>query len=186
MYINEIVGDFRFRRIEKHDKYLFMSVRSDTSDVAEFYRRYPDVLKRNWDLILKNENDVHMMVFQQPDSLFVGTCSFQGVRNKSLELGYGIVKELRGKGIGTRMAGAIFEFAHKHFPGREIIVRIREDNAASWRVAEKNGAEFVRMDDPPEVATLQKLLDENGDLPNSSDARAIIEQIRNSVRVYRV
>ena len=43
------------------------------------------------------------------------------------------------------MVGALFQFAHKHFPEREIFVRVREDNSASRRVVEKNGAVFTQI-----------------------------------------
>ena len=186
LIIDEVIDGFRFRRVEPRDKDLFMAVRSETSDVSEFYRRHPDYVDDSWDLILKDENELSMVVFQQPDNLFVGTCSFQGVQKENLELGYDIAKDLQGKGIGSKMVGALFKAAHKLFPEREIYVRIRKENAASRRVAEKNGAEFIRLDDPPEVATLQKLLDQNDDLPSAAAARETIEQSRNTVRLYKV
>ena len=184
--INDTVYGFRFRRVEPRDKNLVMGVRTEIGDLAEFYRRNPDFMDYNWNLILKDENEVSMVVFQQPDNLFVGTCSFQGVQKGPLELGYDIVKEMRGKGIGTRMVGALFELAHTYFPARDIYVRIRKDNIASQRVAEKNGAKFLQTDDPPELVTLQKLLDENPNMPNAFDAMVTIERSRGSVRVYKV
>ena len=156
--IDEIIDDFHFRSIGPRDKDLFMGVRAEISEVAEFYRKFPDFSDYNWNLILKDENEIGMVVFQQPDGLFVGTCSFQGVQKET----------------------------HMYFPDREIFVRIRQDNSASRRVAEKNGAVFVKMDDPPEVDSLQKLLDHNDDLTRAEEARAIIERSRNTVRVYKV
>lgn len=186
VFVDEIVGDFHFRRIEQRDKDLYMGVRAEVSEVAEFYRKYPDFSDYNWNLILKDDNEVGMVVFQQPDNLFVGTCSFQGVQKENLELGYDIVRELRGKGFGTRMVGALFQLAHKLFPEREIFVRVRQDNSASRRVAEKNGAVFLKLDDPPEVVALQTLLEHNDDLPSANVAREAIERSRNSVRLYKV
>ena len=184
--IDEIIDDFHFRSIGPRDKDLFMGVRAEISEVAEFYRKFPDFSDYNWNLILKDENEIGMVVFQQPDGLFVGTCSFQGVQKETLDLGYDIVKGLQGKGIGSKMVGALFKLAHMYFPDREVFVRIRQDNSASRRVAEKNGAVFVKMDDPPEVDSLQKLLDHNDDLTRAEEARAIIERSRNTVRVYKV
>lgn len=186
VFVDEIVGDFHFRRIEQRDKDLYMGVRAEVSEVAEFYRKYPDFSDYNWNLILKDDNEIGMVVFQRADDLFVGTCSFQGVQKENLELGYDIARELRGKGIGTRMVGALFQLAHKHFPEREIFVRVRQDNSASRRVAEKNGAVFIKMDDPPEVMALRTLLEHNDDLSRAEEARAIIERSKNTVRVYRV
>lgn len=186
LLIDEIINGYHFRRIEPRDKDLFMGVRAAVSEVAVFYQKYPDYADYNWDLILKDENEIGMMVFQQPDDLFMGTCSFQGVQRENLDLGYDIVKELQGKGIGSKMVGALFKLAHNHFPEREIFVRIRQENAASRRVAEKNGAVFFGLDDPPEVASLQRLLENNDDLAKAEKARSIIERSRNTVRVYKV
>lgn len=179
--VDEIIDGFHFRRIEPRDKGLFMGVRAEISEVAEFYRKFPDFSDYNWNLILKDDNEVGMVVFLQPDNLFVGTCSFQGVQKENLELGYDIAKELRGKGIGTRMVGALFQLAHKHFQEREIFVRVREDNSASRRVAEKNGAVFIKMDDPPEVIALQTLLEHNDDPTRAEEARAIAHDDEDNV-----
>lgn len=128
MFIDETVGDYHFRRVEQGDKEWFMAVRAETSDVAEFYRRYPAFLDFSWEKILEAENEISMVVFHEPDDLLVGICSFQGLQSDSLELGYDIMKDLRGKGYGTGMVGALFELSHKVFPEREIFVRIRKEN----------------------------------------------------------
>ena len=136
--------------------------------------------------ILKAENELGIVVFQQPDEQFVGICSFQGLQNDTIELGYDVVEELRGKGIGSGMVGALFVLARKIFPDREIFIRIRKENKASCRVAEKNGAQFVKDDDPPEVETIKRLLADNRHLPNEDKARAVLERSKNTIRLYKV
>ena len=58
---------FHFRTINSQDKELFMAIRAETSDVSAFYKAYPGFLDYNWDMILKDENELNMMVFQEPD-----------------------------------------------------------------------------------------------------------------------
>ena len=184
--INEIVGDFRFRSVTPADKDLFMSVRSEASDIAGFYRAYPDFSEYRWKQILEDEKDLSMVVFSLPDNRFVGTCSFQGLQKDTLELGYDVVKEYRGKGIGTKMVRSLVALAHSVFPEREVFIRVRKDNTASCRVAEKCGGVFLGMADVPEIEILQKSLEENGPVPISAETRALIERARNTVRVYKV
>ena len=184
--IDEIIGGFHFRRVAPQDKELFMAMRAETDEVREYYRRYPAFMDYTWGSILKAENELGIVVFQHPDDLFVGICSFQGLQNDTIELGYDVVEELRGKGIGSGMVGALFVLARKVFPDCEIFIRIKKDNKASCRVAEKNGAQFVKDEDPPEVETLKRLLAENKHLPNEAKARAVLEHSKNTIRVYKV
>ena len=72
------------------------------------------------------------------------------------------------------------------FPEREIFVRIRKENLVSRHVAEKNGAQFVREVDPPEVVAIRTLLAENKELPHADEAKAAMERGKNTVLLYRV
>ena len=184
--INDSLCGFRFRSIAPEDKYPFMSIRIETSSVALLYDQFPGFLDFNWKQILVDENELNMMVFRQSDGLFVATCSVQRLLEETLELGYDVVKELRGEGIGTKMVPALIELAHDHFPAREIIVRIQKDNIASQRVAEKSGAVFLGMEDAPEVEIIQNYLNSHEVVPNADKLRSVIEQKKHSVMVYRI
>lgn len=177
---------FHFRAIKSQDKELFMAMRSETSDVSAFYKAYPGFLDYNWDMILKDENELHMMVFQESDELFVATCSFQRLQESTLELGYDVVKEYRGRGIGSKIVAALIEIAHATFPEREIYIKVRENNMSSRRVAEKCGGELVGFVDAPEVETLQNIIDKSDNPSSITKAKEIIEQGKNSVYVYKI
>ena len=60
-----------------------------------------------------------------------------------MEIGYSIKENFQGNGYGTKALALGIELAHEH--GENIIVRIRDDNIASQRVAINNG--FERTDE---------------------------------------
>lgn len=63
-------------------------------------------------------------------------------REDTVEIGYSIKETFQGKGYGTRALALGIGLARVH--SENIIVRIRDDNIASQRVAIKNG--FERTD----------------------------------------
>jgi RimJ/RimL family protein N-acetyltransferase len=186
MFINESISGFHFRSMTADDKELFFALQAEASEVADFYRKYPETLLISMNRHLNDANEHDVVVFQEPDEEFIGICSFQRLQEPTLELGYDLVKEKRGKGIGTEMVRAFIMLAHAHFPDREIIIKIREENMASRRVAEKCGATFVGLTDAPEVDTIQRLLEENKELSHPEEAKAAMERGRNAVRIYKV
>ena len=163
-----------------------MLVQADEEVVADFYQKYPDALIANMSRTLNNPDEHSIVAFQQPCDQLIAICSFQGLQKGTIEIGYTVVKELRSKGIGTRMAREFIQLAHNCFPDREVYARVRSENIASRRVLEKVGAEFVGLADAPEVETIQRLIGENLEMSSPADAMAAIERGKNTVRVYRV
>ena len=99
-----------------------------------------------------------------------------------------MVAEHRGQGIGTKVLRALIELAHEIFPNKPIQIRIREENQASRRIAEKCGGVYTGSDDTPESVSIRKLLEK---LPEEGrtergDLREVIERGRGAVRIYRV
>ena len=184
--INVHKNGFHFRSIKSQDKELFMAIRAETSGVSAFYKAYPGFLDYNWDMILKDENELNMMVFQEPDELLVATCSFQRLQESTLELRYDVVKEFRGQGIGSKIVAVLIEIAHNTFPEREMFIIVRENNMASRRVAEKCGGVLIGFADAPEVETLQNIIGKIDNPSNVAKAKETIEQGNNSVYVYKV
>ena len=68
----------------------------------------------------------------------------------AVEIGYSVVEDYQGKGYATEALSKAVQFAEKY--KKPIIVRIRDDNIASQRVAKKNGfspsKEFVNKNYP--------------------------------------
>ncbi len=77
----------------------------------------------------------------------------------SVYLGYDVVKGHRGQGLGSRVVKALIQLAHELFPDKEILIRIRQENIASRRVAEKNGARLIRRENTPEAQLYQRYVD---------------------------
>ena len=184
--VDTIVGNFHFRSLTADDKEIYMLAQAEEEVVADFYQKYPDALIANMSRALNNPDEHSIVAFQRPCDQLIAICSFQGLQKDTIETGYTVVKELQGKGIGTRMAREFVQLAHNCFPVREIYARVRVENIASRRVLEKVGAEFVSLADAPEVEIIQRFIDENVEMSSRADALAAIERGKNAVRVYRV
>ena len=110
-----------------------------------------------------------------------------------VDLGYDIRKEKRGQGIGTMLASDLIVLAHKYFPDKDVIIRVREDNAVSQHVAEKCGGLLIGYEAPFEIKYTQSVLEKYGDENNSpfsseelAQMRAIVEQRKQEVRIYKM
>lgn len=58
-------------------------------------------------------------------------------REDSVKIGYSIYENFQGNGYGTKAFALEIKLAYEH--GENIIVRIRDDNIASQKVAINNG-----------------------------------------------
>ena len=179
--IDKIVGNFHFRSLTIDDKEIYMIVQAEEEVLADFYQKYPDALIANLSRTLNNPDEHSIVAFQQPGDQLIAICSFQGLQKDTIEIGYTVVKDLRGKGVGTRMAREFIRLAHNCFPDREIYARVRAENIASQRVLEKVGAEFVCLTDAPEVETIQRLIAENAEMSNHAGALSAVERGKNAV-----
>ena len=156
--IDVVQGGYHFRSIQEQDKRQYMTLRTETSRYAEIYKTVEGLSDYSWEQDLKDKNAIFMVVFREADGQFVAACSFQGIQGESVELGYDVVNEYRGQGIGTDVVKALIVVAHSVFPDKRILIRVRKDNAASQRVAEKCGAKQIEITDAPEMAYINKLL----------------------------
>ena len=62
-----------------------------------------------------------------------------------LEVGYRFAFADWGRGLATEAARAVRDWAFRSQPAEHLISIIRPDNAASCRVAEKNGMRFAKL-----------------------------------------
>lgn len=77
---------------------------------------------------------------------FVGDCglTWQDVNGcRELEVGYHVHVELQGNGYATEAAAACRDFSRDVLAAVELVAIIHPDNAASRRVAEKIGMQFM-------------------------------------------
>ena len=159
MHIDIQTDHFHIRTVLPSDKDAYMSLRIKTSDVEKAYDLFPDFLEYTWEKVLKNKDEISMMVFQKEDNAFVAICNFQDFQDDHVEIGYDVKSEYRGKGIGTKLVIDLVALAHTTFPGKEVITRIRDENRASCRVAEKAGGILIRREPTPEAKLIADVLE---------------------------
>ena len=78
----------------------------------------------------------------------IGDCGavWQEVEGRAeLEIGYHVNRERWGQGFATEAAKAVIEDALRRFDVERVVSMIRPENAASRRVAEKNGLTVDRV-----------------------------------------
>ena len=75
---------------------------------------------------------------------FLGTAVAPSIdrTTATVELGYTIMPAARGRGVATRALGLITEWAFTTLDAKRIELYISVDNAASKRVAERNGYRY--------------------------------------------
>lgn len=86
-------------------------------------------------------------VIQKSDSRFLGFCGLipQTVDgNAEVEVGYKLAHAEWGKGLATEAARAVRDWAFAHLDVPRLVSIIDPGNAASLRVAEKNGMVYVK------------------------------------------
>jgi len=77
------------------------------------------------------------------DGRTVGTCAFKSApRDEEVEIAYFTFPDHEGKGLGTRMAGALIELARATAPGVKVTAQTLPAENASTRILRKLG--FVR------------------------------------------
>ncbi len=70
---------------------------------------------------------------------FVGAIDLHNLsaENRSCEIGYWLGKEFTGKGIMTRCAAKLTEYAFNEIDMHRVVIRAADKNTASWSVAER-------------------------------------------------
>lgn len=191
-YIDTKRNGYHFRSICEADKELFMGLRSEASDIAPFYRLENGFSDYSWTEDLADESTVYMMVFLEADGKFVSACSFQGINRDTVELGYDVVAEYRGQGMGTAIVKELAALAHETFPEKQINIRIRKDNTASRRVAEKCGGKLTGTVDSPTSVYFRQLLEKLGGDPefkrrfDPASLQNLVERGRDAIVIYEI
>ena len=78
---------------------------------------------------------------------FVGWCGLWRLKETGeIEVGYAVAKKFWGKGYATEAALEFLDYAFKKLAPEKIVAVARPKNAASRRVMEKLGMDFVKID----------------------------------------
>lgn len=78
------------------------------------------------------------------------------LREGSGHIGYGIGKEYRGKGYGTKGLALTLEYGKNIIPEDEFYLRVNKDNPASLKVMIKNGGRIVGENDEKYFVRIKK------------------------------
>lgn len=83
-------------------------------------------------------------VHTKPHLVFIGWCGLKyRPEPDEVDLGYRFVKSAWGKGYATESAMAVLDFGFRQLKLKRIVGRALPDNAASLRVLEKCGMDYV-------------------------------------------
>lgn len=78
----------------------------------------------------------------------IGWCGLQPLEDtKETEVGYGMIKEFWGRGIGYEAARAWLEFGFRQTNAQRIVAVAAPENTGSWRIMEKCGMKYEKTDE---------------------------------------
>ncbi len=87
------------------------------------------------------------MIWKETDEM-IGWCGLQPLEETGeTEVGYGMIKEFWGKGIGYECAKAWLEYGFKTGGAERIVAVADPENTGSWRIMEKCGMKYERTDE---------------------------------------
>jgi len=86
------------------------------------------------------------MIWKETDEM-IGWCGLQPLEETGeTEVGYGMIKEFWGKGIGYECAMAWLDYGFKTANAERIVAVADPENTGSWRIMEKCGMKYERTD----------------------------------------
>ena len=136
------------RPLDEKDINAIYAMRSD-ADVMRFIREPQNrVESANWvELVSSRWQDEQIgfcAILEKPSKKFVGWCGIWRLKEtEELEIGYAVAKGLWGNGLATEAALVFLDYAFEKLEPEKIVAVARPENAASRRVMEKLGMNFV-------------------------------------------
>ena len=86
-------------------------------------------------------------MFWKPIGEMIGWSGLQPLDGTDeIEVGYGMIKEFWGKGIGYEAARAWLEYAFTNTDAKQIVAVAVPENTGSWRIMEKCGMKYEKTD----------------------------------------
>ena len=136
------------RPLREKDIEEIYAMRSD-ADVMRFIRQPQNRAESvNWvELVSSRWADEQIgfcAILEKPSKKFAGWCGIWRLKETNeLEIGYAVAKQLWGKGLATEAALGFLDYAFEKLKPEKIVAVARPENAASRRVMEKLGMNFV-------------------------------------------
>jgi RimJ/RimL family protein N-acetyltransferase len=109
------------------------------------FTRYPDPLPPDFVSVVlgryRDDDSREGFVARDAEGAFVGVCMVVGLDREAeeCELGYMVAPAARGRGVATEMLRLLTRHAFEDLRLQRVTLHIGADNAASERVAERNG-----------------------------------------------
>ncbi len=139
------------RPLDEEDVDAIFAMRSD-AEVMRFIREpqnrdesanWVELVSSRWE----KEQIGFCAILEKPSEKFVGWCGIWKLKETGeLEIGYAVAKEVWGKGYATEAALKFLDYAFEKLEPEKIVAVARPENAASRRVMEKLGMDFVKTD----------------------------------------
>lgn len=146
-----------------------------------------------WNRFCANKDGINFIAYHMDSKDPVGKGDIHNTDSKSIEIGYDVIPGKQNCGYGTIIAKSLIKISHDLFPGKPALLKIRKDNYASLRVAEKCGGVLLRTEDGPEVEyTLGKIKDFEANRPEwltdekMADLQESINKGKNAVLVFQM
>jgi len=134
------------RPVEESDKEFLLETLKLTSDVGEAYND-PKMAENYWERsVLGNKTMRYLMVCLADSNRSVAYCSLQDIDSDVIEIGLNVYPEYQGMGYGAEAVKGLLKITAEEYPGKEVIIRTRSDNAGSVRIAEKCGGRIIRKE----------------------------------------
>lgn len=139
------------RPLTSRDEAALTAVLSDAETMRWYPRPYSGDEVRAWierQMGRYPEGSGLLGLVEKETGTLIGDCGavWQEVEGRAeLEIGYHVNRESWGRGFATEAAKAVMEYAFGRFEVERLVSMIRPENAASRRVAEKNGLTVDRV-----------------------------------------
>jgi ribosomal-protein-alanine N-acetyltransferase len=83
----------------------------------------------------------------KPDNRFIGMSGLQPLEDTGeIEVGYNMMKEYWGRGIGTEAARAWLEYGFNSVGLERIVAVAQPENTGSWRIMKKLGMKYEKTE----------------------------------------
>ena len=182
------------RSIQEKDKEYYMTLRRDTSSIAQAYTVLPEFCDIEWDNELNSTEDIYLAVFLKENGTFVASASYQGFNTDSIEIGFDVVKEYRNQGIGTELIFGMLKEERSVFCEKKILIKTEINNIACRRVIEKCGGVFCGYEPTMVAKAIESLMKsiETEELDTQEWRRKkeenaqFLEENKESVCIYRL
>lgn len=123
-------------------------------EIADGWLVFPEVIPYSREFLKNNPDAANWWMYffiHRADSKLIGSGGFKGKPDESgtVEIGYAVAPEYRGKGLATEAAQGMIDFAFSHRQVQTIQAHTLAEENESVRVLRKLGMRFIKgLNDP--------------------------------------